>query len=225
MSDRTGQQIGNYRLVHLLGSGGFADVYLGQNVHIHKQVAIKILQARLAQKEQAGFKREAQTIEMLKHPHIVQILDFGIENDTPYLIMDYAPHGTLRNKHPHGNVLPLATVIAYVKQIAQALQYAHDNNVIHRDLKPENLLIGGNNILLSDFGIAAVAHRTNSLHNSPYAGTLPYSAPEQINGQPRPASDQYALGIIVYEWLIGTRPFIGTPVEILSQHLNVAPRS
>jgi tetratricopeptide (TPR) repeat protein len=111
-----------------------------------------------------------------------------------------------------------------VKQITEALQYAHDCDLIHRDLKPENLLVGENNqILLSDFGLAAIAHGTTSLETTPYGGTTPYSAPEQIQGKPRKESDQYALGIIVYEWLSGERPFSGTLPQVISQHLYATP--
>ncbi len=229
MTDRVGQQLGNYRLVRLLGEGGFAEVYLGQHIHVKSlQAAIKVLNARLGQNYQTGFLQEAETIARLRHPHIIRILDFGIESreNAPYLIMDYAPNGTVRNRHPHGRLVPLATVAAYVKQIASALQYAHDRNLIHRDLKPENLLVGENGeILLSDFGIAAIAHSTSSLDTSVYSGTAPYSAPEQIMGKPRRESDQYALGIIVYEWLSGKRPFQGTMQEIIFQHLAAPPPS
>jgi eukaryotic-like serine/threonine-protein kinase len=104
------------------------------------------------------------------------------------------------------------------------LQYAHDHNLIHRDLKPENILVGENGeILLSDFGIAAVVHGTVSIETGTYMGTIQYSAPEQIQGKPRRESDQYSLGIIVYEWLTGERPFRGTMTEIISQHLGVLP--
>src|SRR5260221_3037170 len=226
---KTGQQIGSYRLIQLLGSGGFADVYLGQHVHVQRlQAAVKILHANLGMVYQGGFLQEAETIAGLKHPHIIRILDFGIDRDnTPYLIMEYASHGTIRTRYPKGSIVPSTTVVSYVKQITEALQYAHDHGLIHRDLKPENLLIGENDeILLSDFGIASVAQgtaSTGSLETGTYAGTIPYSAPEQIRGKPRRASDQYSLGIIVYEWLSGERPFTGTMMEIISQQLAVAP--
>src|SRR6516164_9422994 len=98
--------------------------------------------------------------------------------------------------------------VLYVKQIAEALQYAHDKKLIHRDIKPENMLLGeSDNILLSDFGIAIKAHNTHSMIFQNEAGTIPYMAPEQIRGNARPASDQYALGIVVYEWFCGTYPF------------------
>jgi eukaryotic-like serine/threonine-protein kinase len=226
MPDKVGQQIGNYRLIRLLGSGGFADVYLGQHVHVQRlQAAVKVLHANLAMVYQGGFLQEAETIAGMKHPHIIRILDFGIDRDNaPFLIMEYASFGTLRTRHPRGSIVPSRIVVSYMKQIIEALQYAHDHNLIHRDLKPENLLIGENGeIVLSDFGIASVVHGTASLETGIYAGTVSYSAPEQIQGKPRRASDQYSLGIIVYEWLSGERPFNGTMTEIISQQLGVAP--
>jgi serine/threonine protein kinase len=227
MPDRVGQKIGNYQLVQLLGTGGFAEVYLGQHTLLHTmQVAVKLLHGELGRNNRDGFFQEAETIAGLKHPQIIRLLEFGVEGDThnPYLIMDYAPQGTLRSKYPKGSMLPLATVSGYVKQIAEALQYAHDRNRIHCDLKPENLLIGENSeILLSDFGIAAIAQNTEQMKTNPYAGTVAYSAPEQIFGKPRRESDQYALGIIVYEWLSGNRPFKGTPYEIMYKQINATP--
>jgi eukaryotic-like serine/threonine-protein kinase len=222
-----GQQIGNYRLVSLLGSGGFAEVYLGRHVHRqYLQAAIKILHTKPGRIYQKWFLQAAETIASLKHPHIIRIIDFGIERagNTPYLIMDYAPGGTLRARHPKGSIVPLPTVASYVQQGAQALQHAHDRKLIHRDLKPENLLVGKNGeIILSDFGIAAIAHSSTSMDTGISVGTVPYSAPEQIQGKPRRESDQYALGIIVYEWLTGKTPFTGDVQAIIRQHLGVEP--
>src|SRR5947209_14279550 len=96
--------------------------------------------------------------------------------------------------------------------------------LIHRDVKPQNMLVGNNNaVLLSDFGIAVVAHGEQSLTTLDMAGTVPYIAPEQIRGKPRPASDQYALGVVVYDWLCGVQPFQGSQWEIIDQHLSVPP--
>src|SRR5579859_6120284 len=225
MTNRMGQQIGNYRLVQLLGSGGFADVYLGQHIHLKKrQVAIKILKASLDEKYASTFSEEAQTVADLKHANIIQLLDYGIES-TPYLIMEYAQKGTLRDIYPKGSVVPLSVIIQYIEQIAAALQYAHDQRIIHRDVKPQNLLVRNTNeIVLSDFGIATIAHNTTSLHTGDYHGTLHYSAPEQLRGKPRPASDQYALGIITYEWLCGNLPFTGFQTEIVVMHLTEPPQ-
>jgi len=224
MNDRTGQQFGNYRLIRLLGQGGFAEVYLGEHVYLKTQAAIKILKTPLTPEHMEVFRQEAQTIARLKHPHIVRILEFGVDN-TPFLVMDYAPHGTLRQRHPKESMIPLATIVSYVRQIASALQYAHNAKLIHRDVKPENMLLGDNNeVILSDFGIAAVAHSTSSLNILDHlAGTPSYMAPEQLRCKPLPASDQYALGITVYEWLCRTRPFDGNPMQLMYQHLHASP--
>src|SRR5216110_1957375 len=162
MTDRIGQQLGNYRLTRLLGRGGFAEVYLGKHIFLGTTIAIKVLHTQVAPEDMAQFQQEALILAGLKHPHIVNILDFGIEERTPYLMMSYAPNGTLRNRHPKGTVLSLATVVEYVKQVAQALQYAHERKIVHRDIKPENMLIGEHGeILLSDFGIALMAQSSH----------------------------------------------------------------
>src|SRR5690349_6078231 len=118
MTDRVGQQLGSYRLVRLLGEGGFAEVYLGEHIHLGTQAAIKVLHAQLASDEMEHFRNEARTIARLEHPHIVRILDFGVEGKTPFLVMSYAPNGTLRHRHPKGVPLPPATIVSYVKQVA-----------------------------------------------------------------------------------------------------------
>ncbi len=195
MADRMGQRFGEYRLTRFLGQGSFGEVYLGEQVHERTWAAIKVLQARLTSEDLKEFINEASATFRLRHPHIVQLLDFGINvDDILFLVMDYAPHGTLRQRHPKGSRLPLHAIVAYVKQIASALQYAHDRRVIHRDVKPENILLGPNNeVLLSDFGIAVVTQSSRSVGTLDTAGTVSYMAPEQLQGKPRPASDQYAL--------------------------------
>ena len=122
--------------------------------------------------------------------------------------------------------MPLPLVIAAVKQVAAALHYAHERKVIHRDVKPENLLVGRQEeVLLSDFGLATLAQSTSQLSRSAQgtAGTVAYMAPEQIEGHPRAASDQYALAVVVYEWLCGQRPFEGSVSEVMVQHLSLPP--
>jgi serine/threonine protein kinase len=226
MADHVDQQLGNYRIIRLLGSGAFADVYLGEHIYLKSHAAIKILRAQIQQKEIDSFLKEAQIIARLIHPHIVRVLDFGVEGKIPFLVMDYVPNGSLRNHYPKGTRLPLLIVISYIKQIASALQQAHNvkpEPIVHRDVKPENMLLGQNDeVLLSDFGIATIA-ATYLQRQQDVAGTLPYMAPEQIQGKPRRASDQYSLGIVTYEWLTGEWPFQGTPQEIYIQHCTVPP--
>jgi WD40 repeat protein/tRNA A-37 threonylcarbamoyl transferase component Bud32 len=224
MTDYVTQQLGNYRLVRHLGRGAFADVYLGIHVHLKTPAAIKVLHTELTSSDIEKFRSEARTIARLEHPHIVRVFDFGIDGYTPYLVMSYAPNGTLRQRHPKGSILPLAAIINYVKQLTEALQYAHQQKLIHRDIKPENMLLGRHNeILLSDFGFVLIAQSSISQSIKEMAGTIPYMAPEQLQGKPRPASDQYALGIVIYEWLSGDRPFQGSVLEIATQHMLKPP--
>jgi serine/threonine protein kinase len=223
---QTLQRLGNYCLLSQLGTGGFAEVYLGEHVYLKIHAAVKVLRTQISSQDVQAFIKEARIIAQLHHPHILRVLEFGMDKTTPFLVMDYAPNGTLRQVCPQGHRLPLPTIISYVQQVAAALQYAHTNKVIHRDIKPENMLLGRDNeILLSDFGIAVASHRTSSLKTLNAAGTPHYMAPEQIRGKPRPASDQYALGIVVYEWLCGKRPFYGDLWQVLYQQTHSAPPS
>src|SRR5437588_9466144 len=116
MADRIGQQLGHYRLVRLLGRGGFAEVYLGEHLRLKTQVAVKILHTSLEDDDAEDFLREAKTVAHLKHPHIVRVLDFDVENHTPYLVMDYLANGNVRRSYPKGTLLPLETIVSYVKQ-------------------------------------------------------------------------------------------------------------
>lgn len=218
MDDRIGTQLGNYRLLQLLGQGGFADVYLSEHIHLHTQAAIKVLQVRLIENNVQSFLNEARTIAHLVHPYIIRVLDFGVQDDIPFLVMDYAPKGTFRQRflNGHGQRLPATPLFPYIKQTAAALQYAHDKKLVHRDVKPENMLLGPNDeVLLSDFGFALIQSST-SRSSMETAGTAAYMAPEQLQGKPRPASDQYALGIIAYEWLTGSCPFRALFLKLLA---------
>jgi serine/threonine protein kinase len=220
-----GQQIGNYSLIQLLGRGGFADVYLGEHIYLKTQAAIKILRVQLSTSSTEDFLHEARTIAKLEHPNIVRVFECSITDDrTPFLVMTYAPNGSLRQRHARGTCLTLEQVLAYVQQISAALYYAHQQKLIHRDVKPENMLIGPNDqVLLSDFGLALLAQSSSTQSTKEMAGTLPYMPPEQLQGKPRFASDQYALAISTYEWLCGERPFNGTFMEVVSQQVLSAP--
>lgn len=226
MPDHIGEQLGNYRLIRLLGQGSFADVYLGEHVYLNTQAAIKVLRTTLSNQDMEQFLSEARTVARLKHPNIVHVLDFGVEGGIPFLVMEYASKGTVRDRYPRRTLLPLATIRQYVHQVASALQYAHEQKLIHRDIKPENMLLGEHDeILLSDFGIATVAQSSRYEQLGAVAGTGAYMAPEQLQGKPRPASDQYSLGIVIYEWLVGDFPFQGTFLEMASQHVLTQPPS
>jgi serine/threonine protein kinase len=224
MDDPIGQ-LGNYRILRLLGQGSFADVYLGEHVHLHTQAAIKVLQVRLVESNIQSFLNEARTIAHLVHPYIIRVLDFGVESNIPFLVMDYAPQGTFRQRFLHGKPLSPTSLFPYIKQAASALQYAHDKKLVHRDVKPENMLLGPNEeVLLSDFGFAVI-QTSISRPSAETAGTASYMAPEQFQGKAQPASDQYSLGVIAYEWLAGRCPFQGTFMELASQHMVAQPPS
>ncbi len=221
-----GQQFGNYRLLRMLGEGGFAQVYLGEHIHLKTLAAIKVLTTKLIDEEIVHFRNEARLCMTMEHPHIVRVLDFGMQESVPFLVMSYAARGSLRGDSPRGSRLPLSQVISYVNQVASALQYIHDRKLIYRDVKPENMLITQNgSIALSDFGIAVVAHSERSMsRQETIRGTGVYMAPELFEGKPRTASDQYALGIVAYEWLTGTPPFHGTLAQLAYLHACTPPK-
>lgn len=223
-----GKKLGNYQLLNLLGQGGNADVYLGEHVYLKSLAAIKVLRLRLDEEALQQFITEARTIVRLKHPHIVSVHDFGIEDGDPFLVMDYASHGSLRALHAVESILPATTVLAYIKPVAQALDYAHERKIIHRDVKPENILLGDDEkLLLSDFGIALTMQSMpgNSLPGNPQSadirGTTTYMAPEIFVSTSSFLSDQYSLGIVAYEWLCGQPPFRGSDMEVALQHVHV----
>ena len=145
---------------------------------------------------------------------------------TVCFVMEYTPGGTLRSRHPKGTHLSLEQIVTSVKQLASALDYAHQQRVIHRDIKLDNLLLNAKDeVVLSDFGLAVVQRTLDSLSTQNPAGTPLYMASEQIQRKPCAASDQYALGIMVYEWLTGEPPFRGALFEVFSQHLYQPPPS
>jgi WD40 repeat protein/tRNA A-37 threonylcarbamoyl transferase component Bud32 len=225
MPKDTERQLGNYRLIRLLFEGTYAGVYLGEHIHLNTLAAIKVLHTQLDGRNLEKFRKEAQIVARLRHPNIISIHDFDVKDGTPFLVMDYALNGTLRQRHPKGSRISPTTILPYLQQIGEALQYAHDERLVHRDIKPENMLIGERDrILLSDFGIATVTS-ANTQTAREVVGTISYMAPEQLRGKPCPASDQYSLGIVVYEWLCGNYPFHGSLEEVAAQQINTPPPS
>ncbi len=217
------QQIGNYRLVQLLAHSDCSDIYLGEHVYFHTHEAIKVLDGQHTRQDVAKFLAQASVLTHLRHPYIIQVLDFGLQEDIAFLVMDYAPNGTLRQRHPKNTLVPLEIVLSYVKHVATALEYIHQHKLIHRDIKPQNMLVGPNDeIMLGDFGIAVVYEDAQpDLYD--FEGTVLYAAPEQLQGQPQFNSDQYALAVVVYEWLCGARPFSGNFDDVVNQHLFMPP--
>jgi serine/threonine protein kinase len=223
---RVGEQIGNYRLMRWLGRGACADVYLGEHIYLKKQSAIKLLRLDLPKQAQKDFLNEVCTIAGLEHPHIMRVLDYGVQTGTPFLVMAYAPNGSLRERIPEGTRLPLEQILPLVQQIASALDYAHEEELIHRDIKPENILLGEQDqTLLSDFGLTLVVQSMHTQATDAMIGTALYMAPEMLEGKVHFASDQYALGILIYEWLCGECPFTGSIDQIGIQHTSTPPPS
>ena len=226
MIEKIDQRFGNYRLIQLLSKGTFADVYLGEHLYLNTPVAIKVLRSKIDSPTLTGFLNEARQVSQLVHPHIIRVFDFGLESETPFLVMDYAPYGNLRAQHSSGGPVSLSNILSYTMALASALQCAHDQHLVHRDLKPENVLLGSKHeVLLSDFGLALLTSDQELLQVKERFGNLSYMAPELILGQPVPASDQYALAVMVYEWLCGHLPFSGSSVHISNQQLYLDPPS
>ncbi len=223
MNNYVGKKLGNYRICRVLEQGSLAEVYLGEHLSLKTLAAIKVLHARLSDTARDHFLTEARTIAQLEHPNIVPILEFEVESDTPYIAMSYIRDGAIKTRYPDGTQISLPAVINYTTQLASALQYAHINNLLHGDIKPANILLGYNGkVLLSDFGLTIMSNMFYKHKQHPDGAAL-YMAPEQLQGKPGRASDQYALGIIVYEWLCGQCPFHGNNREVAQQHLFTPP--
>jgi eukaryotic-like serine/threonine-protein kinase len=240
-----GVQLGRYQLLHLLGSGGMGEVYVSEDTHIHRQVAIKVIRAEAAPypnseaaKESARlFQREVRAIAMLDHPHILPLFDYGEENikgtTLTYMVMPYRVEGSLSTwlQQRSGSQLISPQEVAHcIRQAAAALSYAHNHKIIHQDVKPSNFLVRNNeedpkhpDLLLADFGIAKFTSASASMSQTS-RGTPTYMAPEQWSGQPVAASDQYALAITAYQLLTGVLPFQGRQEQVMYMHFNAEPK-
>lgn len=209
MSETVGRYIGSYQLARLLERGSVVERYLGKHVRTGALAEIKVFQGRARAEE--DFQNESLRLARLEHPHLVPWLDFGTHAGIPFLVLEYVPD-SLRQLYPAGARLPMAVVLEYVRQVGSALVYAHAQGIVHGDLKPEHLRLQqqDRNLLLSDLGIAALAR---SIEAAPVQPT-PYHAPEQARGALLPASDQYALARVVYEWLSGERTTRDAPPSL-----------
>ncbi len=208
MTDRVGQQFNNYYLERLLGRDNLAETYLARNLQRDRQVAVKIFHLRLDPPEHEPFRKEAQSIAELSQINIIHTLDYGINtNDSlPYIVQEFIPNGTLRQRYPLGARLPLNEVVAYAKQVATALHFAHERKIIHRAVRPESMYLGQQNeIRLGDFAVPVIWQKSWR-GSSRDAAVAPYLAPEVLQGTALPASDQYALAVVIYELLSGERP-------------------
>ncbi len=240
-----GLQLGQYRLLRLLGSGGMGEVYLAEDARVDQQVAIKVSRTEgtpypnnnTSQDAVRLFQREAKAIAKLDHPRILPLFAYGEEQvngvSLTYIVMPYRREGSfvnwLQQRDSH-EPLSVQDMTYFISQAADALQYAHDNQIVHQDVKPSNFLIRTNkehpklpDLLLADFGIAKLSTSTSSVSHS-IRGTPTYMAPEQWSGEPVYASDQYALAVLAYELLAGRPPFTGRQEQVMYQHFSVSPQ-
>jgi beta-lactam-binding protein with PASTA domain/tRNA A-37 threonylcarbamoyl transferase component Bud32 len=218
---------GRYRILRKLGSGGMANVYLAEDEDLGRRVAIKILNDRYANDELfiERFRREAKSAAALSHPNIVSIYDRGEAEGTYYIAMEVIEGRSLKELILTRGPLPIAQAIAFTFEILDALRFAHRHGIIHRDVKPHNILIGGERLKVTDFGIAR-AGASQMTEAGSIMGTAQYLSPEQARGAPVTASsDLYSVGIVLYEMLTGKVPFSGdSAIEIAMKHLNELPK-
>jgi serine/threonine protein kinase len=229
------QSFGKYQVTDLLGSGGMAEVYAGIHPDLERRVAIKVILPQFAAENdfEERFRREARVVASLRHPHIVQLYDFDVVDGRHFMVMEHLEGGTLkdhlRSLRQRKSTMPLAEIVHLVEAIASALDYAHARGAIHRDIKPANILFTvAQEAVLTDFGIAKLLEdaarltATGGVVGSPF-----YMSPEQATGDAVDArSDQYSLGVVLYEMATGRTPFQGSSaVAVMTQHLNSTPPS
>ncbi len=227
MPDETVRKIGQYELRKPLGRGGMATVWRAYQPSLDRDVAIKLMAAQFTEDENftKRFNQEARSIARLRHPNILAVYEYGQDNGQPYIVTELLDGGTLREfmQKP----LDLRQISRIISQVADALDYAHAQGMVHRDIKPTNILMGtqrvlGDRAVLADFGIVKLLANTNLTQTGVGVGTPEYMSPEQAAGEPLDGrSDEYALGIVLYELLTGVTPYKSdTPLAVLMGHVN-----
>jgi serine/threonine protein kinase len=223
MADLTGQSLGRYHILEQLGEGGMATVYKAYDTRLERDVAVKVIRRGAFPAEQLEqilkrFERESKALARLSHTNIVKVMDYGEYEGSPYMVMEYLPGGTLKQKMR--KLIPWKESIQLLLPIVKALGYAHEQGIVHRDIKPSNILLTSKNQpLLTDFGIAKILETrelTTLTGSSVGVGTPEYMAPEQWTGKADVRSDVYSLGIVLYEMVTGRKPYeADTPAAIL----------
>lgn len=220
-----GLSLGRYELRRRIAQGGMAEVYLGYDRRVRRQVAVKVLYGR-DEPFVRRFEREALAVGALSHNHILPLYDFGEQSPWYYLVMPYVDGCTLRDYLFRQKRLTLEEAASFLSQISSALQFAHDHGVVHRDVKPSNILLRQDGYAyLVDFGLAKAMQDAEVLTSAgAMVGTPEYMAPEQSNGFSDYRSDIYSLGIILYQMLTGQLPFLAeSPVAVSLKHIQSIP--
>src|SRR6185503_17712464 len=224
-SEWVGRELAEYFVFERIGAGSMAEVYKALQPSMDRMVGIKILSAGLAHDPQfvARFRREVQIVASLEHPHILPVIDYGESDNTLYLVMRYVNGGTLHELIEQGPMQP-STVLRYLTEIGEAIDYAHERRVVHRDIKPRNVLLDQQgNSFIADFGLAKLIE-SGGITNSglEMIGTPHYMSPEQARGHPVDGrSDLYSLGVLLFQMLTGRVPFDGdSTVGIVMKHIN-----
>lgn len=222
----TGAILNNrYLLDSVIGDGGFARVFLARDLTMGRKVALKFLNSEMLLDHELleRFQREAQAAGALDHPNILAIFDMYISKEMAYIVMPYLPDGTLYARLKKSPI-SLEEAGYYLEQIASALDYAHSHNIIHRDIKPQNILLGTcNRAMLADFGFAKITQDPSVEAQTKVMGTVHYIAPEQLQGKVSAYTDQYGLGVALYQMLAGVVPFNGTQLAIIQNQLHDMP--
>jgi eukaryotic-like serine/threonine-protein kinase len=216
---------GRYDIIERVGGGGMALVYKGHDQLLHRKVAIKVLRQQYVHDEEfiRRFRREAQSAASLSHPNVVSIYDVGQEDEVHYIVMEYVEGSTLNDVIKERAPLQVEEAINIASQICDALEHAHQNQIIHRDIKPHNILIGKNGrVKVTDFGIARAADSSQITQTGSVVGSVHYFSPEHAKGTLTGAkSDLYSLGIVLYQMLTGRLPFFGeSPISVALKHLQ-----
>src|SRR3954451_134233 len=215
-----------YRVLRRIGSGGMADVWLAEDAHLQRQVALKVLHSRFLQDQQfvARFQREAESAAGLQHPNIVAVFDRGQEGGVNYIAMRYVEGPTLKELIDRG--LTPEQAVALVRQVLEGARFAHRNGIVHRDLKPQNVIVDEEGkAVVTDFGIAR-AGVSEITQTGSGKGTPQYLSPEQAQGEEvTPVSDLYSIGVMLYEALAGRGPFEGeSAVAVAMKQVSQAPQ-